>query len=707
MPAALRAMLSMVAMNRQIARSFAPIRHMARGTGRLIVGVFRGAGHAVRFFLRMSMRARTFALILRMVLVFARFIGIAFRVAGWAVRIFLGLLRLVPRLFRRSGSSISGLLSALWRAAKPLIMIYRLATKATRPLQNMASQLLSLENIQSAMSISDRYMNSLARINAVNDGTQSDKQLQEKIYAAAYRSRGNYFEMTDYVARLGLTAPEAFSGNDEVIAFTELAQKAFRLGGTGAMEQQDGMTQLINAMATGGFQGEDFNAIMNSAPMLAEAISSFTGKSTDELKAMSAEGLITADIIKWALFNAADEINRKFEDLPMTFGDIGNQLSTVAIQSFGPVIEHVNQMMNSEQGQQFIARISQVIQVVAGLVGGLVEGIGMLANWVIENWSMIEPFLIAAGVVWLALITAQLWVMFAAWVALNMPMIVVVTVIALIIFALQKLGVTTEQIVGTILGAFSVLGAFLWNVIVGVVNSIIQFLWRNIVEKFIGMFEWAFNALNGGFNSFGDAVKNLIGQIISWFLSLGKIVTTIIDAIFGTEWTDGLTSLQDELISWGKNDQAITISREAPTFLNRIEYDKAWDAGYQTGEKLVNSIQNGLDGFNLEQMMNFGAGNGTDFTVPGDSDATLDNINKVNEVGRIGDTVDISSEDLKMMRELAEMNAIQNFVSLTPTVNVQTGDIRNGYDVDTIIARIEQSLTDQIASSAQGVYGLG
>jgi hypothetical protein len=167
--------------------------------------------------------------------------------------------------------------------------------------------------------------------------------------------------------------------------------------------------------------------------------------------------------------------------------------------------------------------------------------------------------------------------------------------------------------------------------------------------------------------------------------------------------------MQDEVTSWGKNENAITINKDAPTIGERIEYDEAWDAGKQAGTNLVNSVQNAMKGFNLDEMLNFGEEKelGDDFPVPGDSTSTINKINKVNEVGRINDTVDISSEDLKMMRELAEMNAIQNFVSLTPTVNVQTGDIRNGYDVDTIISRIEQSLTEQIASSAQGVYGLG
>ncbi|PNQ78866.1 hypothetical protein [Paenibacillus sp. F4] len=80
------------------------------------------------------------------------------------------------------------------------------------------------------------------------------------------------------------------------------------------------------------------------------------------------------------------------------------------------------------------------------------------------------------------------------------------------------------------------------------------------------------------------------------------------------------------------------------------------------------------------------------------------NVGKVDKVGKIEDKVDISSEDLKVMRDIAEMKSIQNFVTLTPTVQVKTGDINNGADVDTIIKKIGDHLEEQFVSTAQGVY---
>lgn len=656
MPNALRAMLSMVAMNRHIARSFAPIRNMARGTGRLIGGVFRGAYLALGYFLNRMHN--------------------------------------IPRHLARSGSSFGRFFLTLRRIARfasPFVSIFRAVTRTARPIKEMTSQMLSLQNILSAMALSDQYMNSLARINAVNDGTRSDTELQEKIYAAAYRSRGSFFEITDYVARLGLTAPEAFSGNDEVIAFTELAQKAFRLGGADATERQEGMNQLIGAMATGGFQGDDFVSIMNTAPLLAKAISDFTGKSMDQLKAMSAEGMITADIIKWALFNAADDINREFEDLPLTFGDIGKQLSSVSIRSFGPVIERVSQFVNSDEGQQLITGISQAIQMAATYVGMLIDGIEMVASFIINNWSVIEPIL------WGVVAAIGAWTI-AQW---------------LLNFALSF------NPIGLIIMAIGVLIGLITVLIMWIVD-----LWRNNDEFVAGLYRTWNSVLNffdripiffarvavgirtAFFNARAESLRILEGLVngainqINWLIEqLNRIPGVSIDALQHVEFA-AESAAEAEAVRQAGEESIRQMEAEAARRATEREQkvrdflaDRAAKRALEEAEKKAKE----------EQEVDYSKWQADPPTWPTDHA----NIDKVNEVGRINDTVDISSEDLKMMRELAEMNAIQNFVSLTPTVNVQTGDIRNGYDVDTIISRIEQSLTDQIASSAQGVYGLG
>ncbi|GIQ63642.1 hypothetical protein PACILC2_22100 [Paenibacillus cisolokensis] len=301
---------------------------------------------------------------------------------------------------------------------------------------------------------------------------------------------------------------------------------------------------------------------------------------------------------------------------------------------------------------------------------------------------------------------AKLWAMIpplyaqaVAWLAINWPILAVIAAIALVLFILNQLGISADQILGAIAGAFLVLASVIWNTVVGVINAVIQFLWTAFVEPWIGIIEWVLNVFNGGFNSFGDAVKNLLGQIISWFLSLGKVVTKIIDAIFGTDWTAGLESLQDSLLKWGKNEQAITLSRDAPTIDARIDYGDAWNKGYRWGSDLADSFKGLTKSFDT-------AANNLSWPqsgrIPG---GKLPDIDKVKKVGKIEDKVDISSEDLKTMRELAEMKSIQNFVTLTPTFSFGDTHIKQeGRSIDEIIERITVRMNEELAASAKGLF---
>lgn len=600
-------------------------------------------------------------------------------------------------------------------------------------LKGIVATYISLMGLRAGMNTSDDYISTQARLKLINDGSQTDAQLQSKIFAAADRAQGNYGVMANSTGKLGLLAGDAFSNNNEIIRFTELMQKSFKVGGSSTMEQQSGMYQLTQAMAAGKLQGDEFRSIMENAPMLASAIADFTGKSKGELKKMSAEGTITADIIKGALFNAADDINSKFATMPMTFGGVFNKVKNNALQAFGPLIERISSMLNSPGGTTFINNVSSSIERAAFVADKLLTLVSGIYGFISSNWGMIVPIVMGVvgaliaynavmGIAWLTTLkdlvvkgahTIASWAETAAIIALIIAqdglnaalracpitwiiiaVILLIAVFYAVVAAINKFAGTSLSATGLIFGAFAVLGVGIWNIIVGVINAVIQFLWTFFVEPWISIIEWVLNVFNGGFNSFGDAVANLLGQIISWFLGLGKVVTKIIDAIFGTDWTSGLSSLQDKVLSWGKNDDAITLTREAPSLndigITRGDFSDAWNSGYKAGENLA-------DKFSLSNIL--GTNKLTD-NLPND----IPDIGKVGEVGKIKDKVDISNEDLKIMRELAEMKNIQNFVTLTPTVAVTTGDIHNGQSVDTIVGKIKTMLETEIASSASNVY---
>jgi tape measure domain-containing protein len=438
--------------------------------------------------------------------------------------------------------------------------------------------------------------------------------------------------------------------------------------------------------------------------ILVSGINDRFGGMMEELKGTWAGAI---DSLNSARRNAgADLVEPYMETLTNFIKNITSMIKTIpqylgpAVAAFMSVVDMLNRAFESGNFEPFLQTMSMGLTVISWLLAGIANGAIWVAQTIGAYWPEITAMLIAWGATYLPIIISKLWGMVAAlyavgkaWLVAYWPIGLIVLAIGAVIFILRKLGVTNEQIIGSIIGAFAVLGAFIWNTVVGVINAIIQFLWTWFVEPWIGIIEWVLNVFNGGFNSFGDAVKNLLGQITSWFLSLGKVVTKIIDAIFGTDWTSGLSSLQDSLIKWGKNDQAITLSREASTIDSRIEYGSAWSTGYDWGSSVLNKMDNLTDKL----------GEGIqDPTVGFNHGLDIGEIDKVGEVGKIRDTVDISSEDLKLMRELAEMKNIQNFVTLTPTYQFGDMHVNNESDIDYIVSRITEKLEEDVSNSASG-----
>ena len=200
----------------------------------------------------------------------------------------------------------------------------------------------------SAIKTTDQLTQLRARINLINDGTQSTAEIMDKVYQAANRSRGSYLDMADSVAKLNMLAKDAFSSNDEAIYFVEQLNKQFKIAGASVEETSSAMYQLTQAMASGKLQGDEFHSIMENAPMLAQSIAQEMGLTVGQLKEMSSQGLITADIIKNALFNSAEETNAKFAEIPLTFQDIGTKLQNDLITAFQPVMEQIGSMASSD-----------------------------------------------------------------------------------------------------------------------------------------------------------------------------------------------------------------------------------------------------------------------------------------------------------------------------------------------------------------------
>jgi tape measure domain-containing protein len=272
----------------------------------------------------------------------------------------------------------------------------------------------------SAVKTTDQLTQLRARIDLINDGSQSTAEIMDKVFSAANRSRGSFLDMADSVAKLNLLAKDAFTSNDEAIYFVEQLNKQFKIAGAGVQETTSAMYQLTQAMAAGKLQGDEFRSIMENAPMLAQSIAQEMGLSVGQLKEMSSQGLITADIIKNALFASAEETNAKFAEIPMTFQDIGTKLQNDLIAAFQPVMEQIGSMASSDLLAGALNELAFSFKVVAAAAQvsiGIIKGVFSSLSVTISTVKNIVSSFVQLFVTSMPLITAAIIGVSAAFLA--------------------------------------------------------------------------------------------------------------------------------------------------------------------------------------------------------------------------------------------------------------------------------------------------
>lgn len=609
-----------------------------------------------------------------------------------------------------------------------------------------------IAGINKVLNISDELASTKARLNLLVDDGGSVDVLEQKIMASAQRSRSAYFDTASAVAKLGLNAGNAFNGDmDQVIAFMEQVNKQFVIGGATAQEQSNAMIQLTQAMAAGALRGEELNSILDGAPGIARAIEKYMGIAEGSIKTVAQEGKVTAEVVKNAMFAMADETNAKFDSMPKTWAQIWVDMKNQALSMFAPILTKINQIGNSTKFQKVTTGLINGLAAVANVASSALDILIAIASVFVDNWGIIQPLVLGIAAAMLlyngyliannaitaisnaqkglaavqaykaavanttlaatekaeamakASATAAQYGFNAALLAcpLTWILLIIIAVIAaiyMIVAAINKLTGSTISATGIICGVVAVAGAFVLNCAIGVLNAIIQAIWTIFVAPFLGIVEWILNVCNGGFNSFGDAVANLIGQIIGWFLNLGKVVTTIIDAIFGTDWTSGLESLQSAVTSWGKNENAITLDKNAPTIDYRATYSGAWDAGYDFGQGIDDKIGGMFDASGLDSMGAFDLSNTLD-GIYGNTGDTAAN------TAATADALDIAEEDLAYLRDIAEREAINRFTTAEIKVEQHNENhISKDADLDGIMDAWANDFAEKLEVSEEGVH---
>lgn len=604
-------------------------------------------------------------------------------------------------------------------------------------IKGVAAAYLGLQGAKNVLGASDGLSQTTARLNLIKEEGQTMAELQDKIFNSAERSRSLYTDTAASVSKLGLLAGKAFSNNDEIIAFTELMNKNFIVGGAAASEQASAMYQLTQAMASGKLQGDEYRSIIENAPLLAKSIEDYminVKGATGSMKDWSAEGLMTSEVIKAALFKTGDEIEKRLGGIPITWANVANSIKNYALIAFQPILTMLSEIANSNKFLAFKNNLITAFQSISNTAMDIFNVAVSIVNFFSDNWTMIEPIIwgvVAAYAAWktaLLITTALLGFQALAsgisgaakafeaketftataaqygfnaallacpltWIILSITALIVIFYAA--VAAVNHFAGTSYSATGMIVGAFLWMAALIGNVVIGTINSVIQYIWTRFVEPFISIIEWVLNVANGGFDSFGGAVANLIGQIISWFLSLGKVVTKIIDAIFGTNWTDGLSSLQDTVLEWGKNEDAITLDRNAPGIDYRFNYGDAWDKGYEFGDNLSGSAKNLLNSSEKDDQTTH------DF----DTSNAYNNIAKTaDNTGKMKDSINISDEDLKYFHDVAEREAINRFTTAEIKVDMTNHNTVNGtQDLDGIVSYLRDAVEKEMSISAEGV----
>lgn len=608
------------------------------------------------------------------------------------------------------------------------------------------------QTLSAALNLSDQLTSTTARMNLMNDGLQTTQDLQNMIYLSAERARGSYQATADAVSKLGLMAGDAFGSSQEIIAFMEQVNKQFTIAGTEAAGVDAAMLQLTQAMASGVLRGEELNSIFEQAPTIIQTIADYLDVPIGSIREMAAEGQITADIVKSAMFAAADETNAKFESMPKTFSQIWTSFQNTALMAFQPVLQRMNEIANSEAFQTFVNNAIEGLSMVAGIALEIFDLLVGVAGVVADNWSWLSPIIygvaaalavyygwllltkgaemamaavhgivaVAKGIMAAAtmLVTGATWAETTAQYGLNAAMYacpivwIIILIIALIalfyaaVAAVNKFAGTSVSATGIICGAFMVALAFIGNIFVA--------LWNLVVDVFVLIYNLVATVANFIGNVFTDpigAICRLFFDLADTVLGILQALASAIDAIFGSNLAGSVQGWRDSLGGWvddtfGKGEEVMAKMNADDMKLGRFEYGEAWDAGYSFGEGIDQSIAN----FDPSSLFDTNVPGADDYANLGSYGSGIGGIGSgvddiAGNTGKIADSMDITEEDLKYLRDIAEQEAVNRFTTAEITIEQTNHNTVSGkMDLDGIVSGLTDAANEAVDKIAEGVH---
>ena len=403
--------------------------------------------------------------------------------------------------------------------------------------------------------LSDQNAQITARLNLVSDAPE---QLKKQIYQSANDARVAYTDSMNQVAKLGLLAKDSFNNTNEIVRFTNLMNKAFKVSGTGAQEATSAMYQLTQAMAAGKLQGDEFRSVMENAPMVAQAIAKYMNVPLGQLKELGAKGQITADIIKNALFSAGDEINEKFKTLPLTWQDVWVQAKNFAVRQLDGVLQKVNQVANSKAFQSFVNSAKIAFFGLKTVAEGVFNGIAAAGKFIADNWTAISPIIwgvtaaLTAYVTWQGISVALEWINVAAKFALNLAVTILTMAKIALTFAVE--GYTAAQTMANA-AAWLFPGTWIAAIIIGLIVVVLALTvaivqWatgtQSALETIGGMFYW----LGAVIYNIGVAIMNILIIVATAVILALFLVGAAVANVFIGIWNVGVWLVNILVQAW-------------------------------------------------------------------------------------------------------------------------------------------------------------
>lgn len=631
------------------------------------------------------------------------------------------------------------------------------ANELTNTIKRAVAAYVSIQSVGKALNISDELVQTTSRLNMMNDGVQTTAELVNMVYAAAQDARGSFSQMADVVARFGNNAKDAFSSSEEVVAFADLIQKQMTIAGASTQEAANAELQLSQALGSGVLRGDELNSIFEQAPNLIQNIADYLDVPIGKIREMAADGELSADVVKSAIFSAADDINSKFNEMPMTWGQIWQSMQNTALIAFQPVLQRLNDLANSEAFQTFIQGAIEAMATLANILLNIFELVGTVGGFIADNWSVISPIIygvIAALAVYaaylgivkgieiasaaataihsvamsakigvMAALTGQTMAATAAQMGYNgalyaCPVVWIIVLIIALIAVIMAVCSAIAKMTGIANSGF--------GVITGGVNVVIQFF-KNLGLTVANIALGIGNAIAALASNMMTAFHNAICSVQSWFYNLLSTALSVIEGICSALNKLPFVEFDYSGISSAADDYAAKASEAAG---NKEDYQSISDA-FNEGFTTFDAFQDGWasDAFNAgaawgdgiaDKVSNFSLSDvfgQTDIPNVGDytsgfNDAIAnsgvgDSIGNIDDnTGKIKDSLDVTEEDLKYLRDIAEQEAINRFT--TAEINVDMSGMQNtvnsGDDIDGFMTKLTDSVNEAVNNMTEGVH---